>query len=86
MPPPNFIPQTLTDSCGVSTPISRSAGLPGMATHSGMSTPVIPGNPPPVFPSSGPPPGQVYGNPLAQNQDREEQSQPATTGVVWVGQ
>ncbi|KIM40597.1 hypothetical protein M413DRAFT_164568 [Hebeloma cylindrosporum] len=71
--PPNFIPQTLTNSRGVSTPFSRSSGLPGMS--GGMSTPVIPGNPPPVFPSSAPPPAQtqVYGNPLAKNRDREEQ-------------
>ena len=36
--PPNFIPQTLTNSRGVSTPISRSSGLPSMGTHSGMSS------------------------------------------------
>jgi len=38
--PPNFIPRTLTNSCGVSTPISRSAGLLCMGTHSGMSIPL----------------------------------------------
>ena len=86
--PPNFVPQTLTNSRGV-TPISRSAGLPGMGTHDGMSTPVIPGNPPPVFPSTGPPPGQVYGNPLAQNRDREEQQQqqqPPPASPAWGSQ
>ena len=83
--PPNFIPQTLTNSRGVSTPISRSAGLPGMGTHSGMSTPVIPGNPPPVFPTTAPPAGTLYGNPLAKNRDREEQSQqqPPPASPAW---
>jgi len=80
--PPNFIPRTLTNSRGVSTPISRSAGLLCMGTHSGMSIPVIP---PPVFPSSGPPAAQVYGNPLAKTRDREEhsQQQPPPASPVW---
>jgi len=57
--PPNFIPQTLINSRGVSPPIARSAGLSGMGTYSGMSTPVIPGNPPPVFRTTAPPAGAV---------------------------
>ena len=83
--PPNFIPQTLTNSRGVSTPFSRSTDLPGMGTHGGMSTPVLPGNPPPVFPSTGPPAAPVYGNPLAKNRDRDEQSQqqPPPASPAW---
>ena len=50
-----------------------------------MSTPVIPGNPPPVFPTSAPPPGTVYGNPLATNRDRDERSQqqPPPASPAW---
>lgn len=64
--PPNFIPQTLTDRRGVSTPISHSPVLPGMG-------PIIPG--PPVIPR--PPSAQgPYGNPLAKK-GRGNDSPPA---------
>ena len=53
--PPNFIPQTLANAHGVWTLTSRRAGLHGIGTHGGISSRIIPGNPPPVFPATGPP-------------------------------
>ena len=80
--PSNFIPQTLTNPRCVSNPISCLTSLPNMGTHSGMGTP---GNLPPMFPSSGPPAGQLYDNLLANNRDRDDQSQqqPPLASPAW---
>ncbi|KAF8968038.1 hypothetical protein BDZ97DRAFT_1800600 [Flammula alnicola] len=70
--PPNFIPQTLTDNRGISTPISHPGVLPGMG-------PVIP---PPVMPS-GPPSkaAPIYGNPNRER-DREEGDSPPLSALA----
>ena len=59
--PPNFIPQTLTDRNGVSTPIH----LPG----------VLPGGHPVISRQPSAQGGAIYGNPLA-NMDRDNDSPP----------
>lgn len=65
--PLGFVPQSITDSRGVSTPISwPPAGVPL----------------PPVMPSSGPPSSlpKIYGNPL--NKDRNQEDMYAHPGPV----
>lgn len=65
--PPNFIPQTLTDRNGVSTPITHPGVLPG-------GRPVI--SRPPSAQGGG-----IYGNPLA-SRDRDNDSPPARSPFI----
>lgn len=73
--PPGFVPQTLTDAQGVSTPIWQNGSLP-----SGPG-PVYPGggSAPPRASSSGSGGGKVYGNPLHKDRDHDRGASASTS-------
>jgi hypothetical protein len=63
--PPGFVPQTITDPNGVSTPIWQPRNLPSGAG---------PGVSGPPHSAQTPRPGPIYGNPLNKDREDEEES------------